>query len=344
MKHRPRDLVRTGSIFAQKTILVAQVYAPSLIIDAAPLGLNQFGIVSDFNILIYALLPNPLYKQKKHYKISTSKNIIQSDEFEYLPLCAVLSANIRTTRHYSFILRCNAGLNSIFSGLQHGFIQKMYRNLELMKQSNMSITAPLVDPSDLKQYQNNQNKQNSDERIDQQIQKYEQAETEDNDLYAEDLENDYYLHMNNPKQSIIELLSLSKKESMQCLPQIPSFTMISKSGAILRCVPSNYEKIPINDIFNVMHIYALIDQNFGDIWKQPQIQIFNDYWRVEEQTFRLTVIEKAIREYVATGRIARRPPNSLSQYLPPMYFLRGGSRYLEFHPIQFLQVLQIGGF
>ncbi|KAA6399950.1 MAG: hypothetical protein EZS28_004522 [Streblomastix strix] len=263
MKHRPRDLVRTGSIFGQKTSLVAQAYAPSLIIDIAPLGFNQFALVSDFNILIYALLPNPLYKHMKHKIISSNTNIIQCDGYEYLPLCAVLNANIPTTRHYSFIHRCNA---------------------ELMRQQHLSITAPLVDPSDLKQ-----NKQN---------------------------------------QSLIGLFNLSPKGSMQNLPQIPSFTFFSRSGAILRSVPSTYDKIPINDLFINMHIFSLLDQNFGDIWKPSHTKVLNDFWRIEEQTFNITTIERSIREYVATGRIARRPPNSLSEYLPPIYSFKDG-RYLE---------------
>lgn len=115
---------------------------------------------------------------------------------------------------------------------------------------------------------------------------------------------------------------------MQNLPQIPSFTFFSRSGAILRSVPSTYDKIPINDLFINMHIFSLLDQNFGDIWKPSHTKVLNDFWRIEEQTFNITTIERSIREYVATGRIARRPPNSLSEYLPPIYSFKDG-RYLE---------------
>ncbi|KAA6314364.1 MAG: hypothetical protein EZS28_055596, partial [Streblomastix strix] len=42
----------------------------------------------------------------------------------------------------------------------------------------------------------------------------------------------------------------------------------------------------------------------------------------------MTTIEQALREFISTGRIARRPPIPLSDYLPPAYSLRD-SRYLE---------------
>ncbi|KAA6388861.1 MAG: hypothetical protein EZS28_015610 [Streblomastix strix] len=168
LKHHPRDLVRAAATFGQKITLIAQAYAPSLIIDAALLGFNQFGLIGDQDVLIYALLPNPLYKRMKHHQ-QRSQNI-ESVENEYLPMCA--------------------------------------------------------------------------------------------------------------------------------------------------------------DLFAAMHVYSLQEQNFGDIWKQPQTQLFDDFWRVEEQTFQITTIEKTIREYISTGKIARRPPNPQNEYLSPIYVLKTG-RYFE---------------
>ncbi|KAA6394491.1 MAG: hypothetical protein EZS28_009981, partial [Streblomastix strix] len=60
LKHRYRDLVKTAAMYGQLSKLIAQAYAPSIIIDASPLGINQFGLVSDNEVLIYVLLPNPL--------------------------------------------------------------------------------------------------------------------------------------------------------------------------------------------------------------------------------------------------------------------------------------------
>ncbi|KAA6401257.1 MAG: hypothetical protein EZS28_003220 [Streblomastix strix] len=168
LKHHPRDLVRAAATFGQKIKLIGQAYVSSLIIDATLLGFNQFGLIVDKDILIYALLPNPLYKRMKHHQQKAQN--VASVENEYLPMCA--------------------------------------------------------------------------------------------------------------------------------------------------------------DLFSAMHIYSLQDQNFGDSWKQPQTQLFNDFWRVEEQTFRITAIEQAIREYISTGRIARRPPNPQNEYLSPIYVLKTG-RYFE---------------
>ncbi|KAA6371895.1 MAG: hypothetical protein EZS28_032577, partial [Streblomastix strix] len=313
MKHNPMDLVKTAAVFAQKINLVAQFYAPSLIIDASLLGFNQFGLIADKNVLIYSLQPNPLYKQIKHQRRFKNELKVEQDGYQYLPLCAVLSANIATSQHYSFILRCSLGLNSIFGGNQNNFMKKMYRNLKLMNKQYMNTNSPLKNDS-------------KDENFE--IQKYNQTENEDDSLYAEDLEDDYYLHMRSQKQQNADLLELSPKRCMQNLPPIPSFIIIGKSGTIIRSIPSIYDEVPIKDIFLAMHIYSILDQNFGDAWKQPQIQIFNDYWRIEEQTFRITTIERAIREYISTGRIARRPPFPVSDYLPPNYGIKDG-RYFE---------------
>ncbi|KAA6357330.1 MAG: hypothetical protein EZS28_047143 [Streblomastix strix] len=283
------DLVKTAAVFAQKINLVAQFYAPSLIIDASPLGFNQFGLIADKNVLIYSLQPNPLYKQIKHQRRFKNDLKVEQDGYQYLPLCAVLSANIATSRHYSFIMRCGLGLNSIFGGIQNSSLKKMYRNLKLMNKQYLNTNSPLKNDS-------------KDENFE--VQKYNQTENEDDSLYAEDLEDDYYLHMSSKKQQNADLLELSPKGSMQNLPPIPSFIIIGKSGSIIRSIPSIYDEVPIKDIFVAMHIFSILDQNFGDVWKQPQIQIFNDYWRIEEQTFRITTIERAIREYISTGRIA----------------------------------------
>jgi hypothetical protein len=56
----------------------------------------------------------------------------ENEGFEYLPMCAVLNIRIPANRHYSFIQRVNTGLNSVFSGLNNGFIKKMYQNLEII--------------------------------------------------------------------------------------------------------------------------------------------------------------------------------------------------------------------
>ncbi|KAA6378337.1 MAG: hypothetical protein EZS28_026136 [Streblomastix strix] len=86
LKHRPSDLVRTAAAFGQKTRLLAQAYAPTLIVDSAQLGVNQFGIVGDQEVLIYALLPNPLYKRMKKQSNQYKGYIRDKDEYEYLPI------------------------------------------------------------------------------------------------------------------------------------------------------------------------------------------------------------------------------------------------------------------
>ncbi|KAA6363872.1 MAG: hypothetical protein EZS28_040601, partial [Streblomastix strix] len=126
----------------------------------------------------------------------------------------------------------------------------------------------------------------------------------------------------------MDKLELSPKGTMRNLPPVPSFIVFSRSGAVLRSVPSNYDQVPINTIFIALHVFFMNGMNFGDVWKLPQSKVFSEYYRVEEQTFRLTVIEKAIREYVSTGKIARRPPFAFSDYLPPLYAL-WNSRFLE---------------
>ncbi|KAA6352766.1 MAG: hypothetical protein EZS28_051707, partial [Streblomastix strix] len=53
LKHRQSDLIRTATVFGQQIRLIAQAYAPTLIVDATPLGFNQFGLVGDQEVLIY---------------------------------------------------------------------------------------------------------------------------------------------------------------------------------------------------------------------------------------------------------------------------------------------------
>ncbi|KAA6404093.1 MAG: hypothetical protein EZS28_000370, partial [Streblomastix strix] len=72
--------------FGQKTRLLAQAYAPTLIVDSAQLGVNQFGVVGDQEVLIYALLPNPLYKRMKKQSNQNKGYVRDKDEYEYLPI------------------------------------------------------------------------------------------------------------------------------------------------------------------------------------------------------------------------------------------------------------------
>ncbi|KAA6403135.1 MAG: hypothetical protein EZS28_001341 [Streblomastix strix] len=81
----PRQVL-SGTAFGQKTRLLAQAYAPTLIVDSAQLGINQFGIVGDQQVLIYALLPNPLYKRMKKQTNQNKGYIRDKDEYEYLPI------------------------------------------------------------------------------------------------------------------------------------------------------------------------------------------------------------------------------------------------------------------
>ncbi|KAA6398866.1 MAG: hypothetical protein EZS28_005608 [Streblomastix strix] len=115
---------------------------------------------------------------------------------------------------------------------------------------------------------------------------------------------------------------------MQILPAVPSFILFSRSGAIIRSIPSYFDQIPVKELFVNSHIFFILDQCFGDIWKHQQIKLFNEYYRLDEQTLRLSTIERSIREYISTGRISRRPPFPMGEYLPPMYGLKDW-RFLE---------------
>jgi hypothetical protein len=64
--------------------------------------------------------------------------------------------------------------------------------------------------------------------------------------------------------------------------------------------------------------------NFGDVWKDSKIKNYKDYMKVEEQSFRLSSIEQALRELISTGKIARIPPIVLSDYLANLYAMRFG--------------------
>ncbi|KAA6390341.1 MAG: hypothetical protein EZS28_014133 [Streblomastix strix] len=170
LKHRPSDLVRTAAAFGQKTRLLAQAYAPTLIVDSAQLGVNQFGVVGDQEVLIYVLLPNPLYKRMKKQSNYNKGYVRDKDEYEYLPMCAVLNARL-----------------------------------------------PMAN-------------------------------------------------------------------------------------------------------------------SFGDIWKDHQNQLINDYNKIVGKSFRLFAYEQALREWIATGRIARFPPVPLSDFISNIYGLRNG-RYISSNSI-----------
>ncbi|KAA6392314.1 MAG: hypothetical protein EZS28_012158 [Streblomastix strix] len=336
MKHRTQDLIRPGCCFGQQTVLVAQAYAPSLIIDIITLQLNHFGLISDKEVLLYTLVPNILHKIIKRQNSAINNKNVEKDGYEYLPMVAVLNARIPTPHHFSFILKCNQNLNSIFSGLSSSFLRKMYRSLEYMKNQSMSTANQFKDNSLNKNQHNQLLDDNSDDDNNQKL----QDEQDDDSLYAEDIDNEYYLHHQSSKYPNKDIIGVSPKGSMQNLPAIPSFIIFSKTGAIIRTIPYVYDNVPVNDIFVAMHVYAIQDLQFGDTWKQPQTKVFNDYYQLEDTTTRLNIIEHVIREYVATGRVARRPPIALANDKSPIFGLMYG-RYLQSQAIFGLSPLPI---
>ncbi|KAA6381406.1 MAG: hypothetical protein EZS28_023066 [Streblomastix strix] len=330
LKHCEKDLVQTAARFSQRTKIVAQTYAPSLVIDASPLGFNQFGIISDFNALIYVLLPNPLFKRvKQQNKIKNTDKVFDNDGYQYLPMCAVLNAKIALPRHYQFIVRCDPGTNSIFEGLSQGFFNKMYKYIDLLDSQQSQTSTQLEDLKQQKLNENNSEfdkqdeKQRNIENINEQ-----QNENEDNSLHAEDLESDYYLHMKQQNPQFRRILDVSPKGSLQNFPSIPPFAIFSKTGAILRCQPSNYDVIPIKDIFITLHIHLLQDLQFGHIWKDTQNELVQDFQHVEDQAFRMSVIERSLTEYITTGKISRNQHFMVSDFLPTIYGARDG-RFIE---------------
>ncbi|KAA6400615.1 MAG: hypothetical protein EZS28_003856 [Streblomastix strix] len=329
LKHRPNDLVKCAAEFGQKISLIAQAYTPTLIIDTAPLGINQYGIVCDYEILIYTLVPNPLYKRMKKQRIRsiTGNNNNSNNEFEYLPMCAVLSARIPNIQHFSFIHRCSSGVSSIFSGSNKALFQKLYHNLELLQQQKIKVNSSKGDLSKL----TGQNEQVNTQQVQKIDSKQSIAEFDENiedTLYAEDFDDANMQHLHNDNNYQQNLVNKSPKSTLQNLPSIPSFIFFSRSGSIKKAIPTFFTKIPLNNLFITLHIYSVLDQEFGDIWRGSQIEVFRDFNQVEQQTNRLVFIEQAVREYISTGRIARRPPAPLDDQMPPIYSLKNG-RFIE---------------
>ncbi|KAA6403876.1 MAG: hypothetical protein EZS28_000600 [Streblomastix strix] len=240
LKHRPQDLVRTASLFCHRSRLIAQAYSPTLIIDSAQLGINQFGIVGDLEILIYTMLPNPLYKKMKQKISSKIIRTVQYEGYEYLPMCLKVEGE------------------------------------------------------------------------------------EENELYAEDLDDEQQLSVEQQSRIIQSQITVSPKGALQNLPSIPSFAIFSRSGEIMRSALVTYDNIPIMDLFLIIHVLAMNDMNFGDIWSHGQQKAIQDYHNIETKTFRLSIVEQALREFISTGRIARQPPVPLYDYIPNIYGLRNG--------------------
>ncbi|KAA6324475.1 MAG: hypothetical protein EZS28_054184, partial [Streblomastix strix] len=126
----------------------------------------------------------------------------------------VLNARVPTSQHFSFIHRCNTGLNSIFGGLHNNFLRKMYRNLMQLQSQ----------PPDINTLQHQDAKQPEDSKEQVNVQKNEKADQNDeiieiidfeeqNNLHVEDFDDEYYLHTNDNSQSIVDLLELSPKSS-----------------------------------------------------------------------------------------------------------------------------------
>ncbi|KAA6369728.1 MAG: hypothetical protein EZS28_034745, partial [Streblomastix strix] len=82
------------------------------------------------------------------------------------------------------------------------------------------------------------------------------------------------------------------------------------------------------DLFLGVHLSHIQDLNFADIWQQTQNKVIKDYWQVENKTFHVSVIERALREYIATGKIPRQPLLQFNKYAPLLYGLKS-SRCLE---------------
>ncbi|KAA6398068.1 MAG: hypothetical protein EZS28_006409, partial [Streblomastix strix] len=323
LKHRYRDLVKTAAAYSQLSKLIAQAYAPSIIIDASPLGINQFGLVSDNEVLIYVLLPNPLFKRQNQLRVKKNDNSFQNDGYEYLPLCAVLNVRIPTPTHFSFILRSSAGVNSILTGSRNIFIRKLYRNLEVLQNRDLSEGTMIKNDSESNQDKNQEKLQSPSQR-DIELANIIKEEQNDDNLYAEDLDDNYQQNPISGKTYHFKQFTLQPDGALQSFPEIPSFTVFSRTGKITKAIPSNQDRIPTRDIFLTLHVYAVLDGNFGDVWKNSQIEIFKDFSDVDQQLNKLVIVEQAIREFITTGRIARRPPIPLIDFIPPQYGFRTG--------------------
>ncbi|KAA6324741.1 MAG: hypothetical protein EZS28_054153, partial [Streblomastix strix] len=194
----------------------------------------------------------------------------------------------------------------------------MYRNLmQLQSQPpdiNTQQSYDAKQPEDQNQYANVY----KNEKTDQNDEIIEIIDSEEqNYLHVEDFDDEYYLHTTDNQQSIVDLLELSPKSSLQNLPEIPSFIVFSRSGSIIRSIPTFYDRLQMKDIFLSIQVLSMQSSNFGEIWRCSQNIVVEDYRFIEEQSFRMTTIEQALREFISTGRIARRPPIPLSDYLPP---------------------------
>ncbi|KAA6378237.1 MAG: hypothetical protein EZS28_026236 [Streblomastix strix] len=133
---------------------------------------------------------------------------------------------------------------------------------------------------------------------------------------------------------------MSPRNSLQNLPEIPSFVVFSRSGRVIRSIPTFYDRIPMKDIFTTIHVLSMQNYSFNELWKCSQNKVLDDYIIAELESFRLNTIEQALREWIATGKIARRPPVPLTDYHPPTYSLRNG-RYFESTPKLLIGKIQI---
>ncbi|KAA6385546.1 MAG: hypothetical protein EZS28_018927, partial [Streblomastix strix] len=326
LKHDPNDLVKTGVIFGQKIALIAQAYAPTLIIDSQYLGFNQFGLLCENEILLYSLLPNPLYKKTKKQQLSNYESKIIND-FECLPMCAALTVRCPAQRHFSFIFRSSSGINSFFGGTRNNLIRQMDKVVKYLKTHFNNSVQPQQDP--LKQLTSPMEAESLDiieeEKEDiQTIENYEEEEI----LHAEDLDDPYYWNLSKEQKSPIESILSSSKGTLQHLPPVPTFIVFSRSGAITRAIPLYYDLIPLKDVFFEVHRYDLLSQYFGDKWRSQQTQISQDYWKLSEQVIRISAGEQCLREWTALWKVLRRPPAPLSNLMPPLQALKDG-RFIQ---------------
>ncbi|KAA6390807.1 MAG: hypothetical protein EZS28_013666 [Streblomastix strix] len=343
MQHRQSSVIKAGAIFFSNIFLRAQGYAPSLVVDAQMLAMQSLGVIIDGEVLIYQLVPNPLHRtqykkiqQKKKGKFNKSINkelngIVKEDDNDpivTLPLCFVLHVRIPVHKHVSFIMRCCTGMNSLYSGIRNNFLRRMVHNRKMLESKKFYIEE--YDRMNTKRAQKRQGNYKGDDEQDLEEQSEVASDVQDaNSLQAEDLESEYYLRLvDKGEKSNLHNLSLTPKGQMSNFPEIPSFMILSRQGYFARAIPNIYDYFPLKDIMLAAHILAILDMNFGDIWKHRQTELFKNYLKYQEKCFNFYVIEEAMKEWAATGIIARRPPVPMSNYLSPAYSLKGG-RYFE---------------
>ncbi|KAA6400783.1 MAG: hypothetical protein EZS28_003687 [Streblomastix strix] len=303
-----------------------------------------------FDIKIYNGL---VFEDKQKLDEEEQEYFKTNDGSERFMFNILASSTIPTTNGISFVVPSTFGQYSFFGGIDGLYYHQLNNvNKEIhrpkyqlaafsaltfdlvsepqdkkgMIQTSLSDAISLINQIHRNEFDKNQNQQ--------QFEGQNITKNEDQALIHQ---------INNWMHNVILMSACSSTDysSMQCLPAVKPFVLLSQHGCISCSVPVRYDQTPYRDLGMRTFSSSVSAVNCRQVWTNPQAKIFPHYDEFEANKYRKYVQMEIEEELAESGTLATAPQHSVMRYHAPIFPLRFG-RYqntqilygISPHPLQ----------